>query len=39
MVRLGSIGEIDGLFTDKPPPPAMSDVFKTAEIQVFVASN
>jgi DeoR family glycerol-3-phosphate regulon repressor len=39
MVRLGSIGEIDGLFTDKPPPPAMSEVFKTAEVQVFVASN
>jgi DeoR family glycerol-3-phosphate regulon repressor len=38
MVRLGSIDEIDGLFTDKPPPMAMSEVFNTAEVQVFVGS-
>jgi DeoR family glycerol-3-phosphate regulon repressor len=38
MVRLGSIAEIDGLFTDKPPPPVMSDVFKSADVQLYVAS-
>ncbi len=39
MVRLGSIAEIDGLFTDKPPPPVMSDVFKTGDVQVYAASK
>jgi len=38
MVRLGSIAEIDGLFTDKPPPTVMSDVFKAADVQLYVAS-
>ena len=38
MVRLGSIDEIDVLFTDKPPPPTLSDVIKAADVQLCVAS-
>lgn len=39
MVRLGSIGEIDALFTDRPPPTALSDVLTAAEVDIYVASE
>ncbi|MER2528346.1 MAG: hypothetical protein ABTR07_10505 [Candidatus Competibacter denitrificans] len=37
MVRLGSLSEVDMLFTDQPPPAAMSELLAEAEVQVFVA--
>jgi DeoR family glycerol-3-phosphate regulon repressor len=38
MVRLGNIAEIDALFTDQPPPPALVEVLANADVQLFVAS-
>lgn len=37
MVRLGSIGEVDVLFTDRQPPPSLVDELNLAEVQLFVA--
>jgi len=37
MVRLGSIGEVDVLFTDRQPPPSLLDELNLAEVQLFVA--
>ncbi|MER2528782.1 MAG: DeoR/GlpR family transcriptional regulator [Candidatus Competibacter denitrificans] len=37
MVRLGSIAEVDMLFTDQAPPEGMSELLAQAEVQVFVA--
>jgi DeoR family transcriptional regulator, glycerol-3-phosphate regulon repressor len=37
MVRLGRIEQIDALFTDLPPPPALSDRLRQAEVAVYVA--
>ena len=37
MVRLGSIAEVDMLFTDQPPPEAMTELLAQAQVQVFVA--
>ncbi len=37
MVRLGPISEVDMLFTDQPPPAAMTELLAQAEVQVFVA--
>jgi DeoR family glycerol-3-phosphate regulon repressor len=39
MVRLGSIDEIDALFTDRPPPQALSEVLGAADIELYVASK
>jgi DeoR family glycerol-3-phosphate regulon repressor len=36
MVRLGGIGEIDALFTDRQPPPALIDVINSSDVQLFV---
>lgn len=35
MVRLGSVTEIDALFTDRTPPPGLIEVLNSAEIQLF----
>ena len=37
MVRLGSIAEVDMLFTDQPPPAAMAELLVQADVQVFIA--
>ncbi len=37
MVRLGSIEEIDVLFTDQQPPAALVEVMSEADVQLFVA--
>jgi DeoR family glycerol-3-phosphate regulon repressor len=37
MVRLGNISEIDALFTDRQPPPALVEVLNTADVELFVA--
>ena len=39
MVRLGSIAEIDALFTDSPPPPALVEVACSADVQIYVAAG
>ena len=36
MVRLGSIVEIDALFTDKQPPAALVEIMNEADVQLFV---
>ena len=36
MVRLGSITEIDGLFTDQHPPAGLSEVLAAAEVALHV---
>lgn len=37
MVGLGSISEIDALFTDQSPPQALVEIMKKADVQLFVA--
>jgi DeoR family glycerol-3-phosphate regulon repressor len=37
MVRLGNISEVDALFTDRTPPPALADVLNLTDVQLFVA--
>ncbi|MBC2709652.1 MAG: DeoR/GlpR family transcriptional regulator [Desulfosarcina sp.] len=37
MVRLGSITEIDALFTDRRPPTGLSEVLSAAEVDLYVA--
>jgi DeoR family glycerol-3-phosphate regulon repressor len=37
MVRLGSLDEIDALFTDRQTPPAMNETIKNAEVKLYVA--
>jgi DeoR family glycerol-3-phosphate regulon repressor len=37
MVRLGSIAEIDGLFTDRPPPAGLAEIIAAAEVELHVA--
>jgi DeoR family glycerol-3-phosphate regulon repressor len=39
MVRLGSIHEIDALFTDKQPTKEMTELFATANTDLYVAKN
>ena len=39
MVRLGSIEQIDELFTDRPPPAAFRDLLMTSEVVLHVASD
>lgn len=36
MVRLGSIGEIDALFTDQQPPTPLVEIMSEANVQLFV---
>lgn len=36
MVRLGSIHEIDAVFTDRPPPAQLREVMASAEVELFV---
>lgn len=37
MVRLGSIGEIDALFTDRPPGDALIEVIDAGDVELHVA--
>jgi DeoR family glycerol-3-phosphate regulon repressor len=37
MVRLGSIEEIDALFTDKQPPAALVEIMGAADVQLYVS--
>ncbi len=37
MVRLGNIAEIDGLFTDRQPPPAFAELLSAMDIRLHVA--
>jgi DeoR family transcriptional regulator, glycerol-3-phosphate regulon repressor len=39
MVRLGSIEQIDTLFTDRPPPAAFRELLTTSEVNLNVASE
>lgn len=39
MVRLGSIAEIDALFTDREPPAELTEVLQAAEVQLYVAGD
>lgn len=39
MVRLGSIAEIDALFTDRPPVDALAEVLGAADVQLHVAAK
>jgi DeoR/GlpR family transcriptional regulator of sugar metabolism len=39
MVRLGSIDEIDVLFTDRPPPQTLFEVLGAADVELYVASK
>ena len=36
MVRLGSIEEIDALFTDTEPPSALVEIMNAADVNLFV---
>jgi DeoR family glycerol-3-phosphate regulon repressor len=38
MVRLGDMAQVDALFTDRPPPPAMSGMLAAAGVEVHVAA-
>ncbi len=37
MVRLGSIGEIDALFTDRPPAESVTEALSASEVELHVA--
>ncbi len=37
MVRLGNISEIDALFTDRQPPPALTELLAQTDVQLHVA--
>lgn len=37
MVRLGSIQEVDAMFTDQPPPGPLAKIINDAEVHLFVA--
>jgi len=39
MVRLGHIGEIDELFTDRQPPTVLSDILAQGEVQLHVVGD
>lgn len=39
MVRLGDLSQIDGLFTDEPPPPAIRRMLEESAVELFVASG
>jgi DeoR family glycerol-3-phosphate regulon repressor len=39
MVRLGHVEQIDALFTDRAPPPAMQDILESAEVALHVADE
>jgi len=39
MVRLGNIAEIDALFTDRQPPPALLDILNAADVKLYVAGK
>jgi DeoR family glycerol-3-phosphate regulon repressor len=39
MVRLGSIDEIDALFTDRQPPQTLFEVLGAADVELYVASK
>jgi DeoR family transcriptional regulator, glycerol-3-phosphate regulon repressor len=39
MVRLGGIGEINALFTDRPPPSALIEVINASDVQLFVSEG
>ena len=39
MVRLGSIGEVDILFTDTPPPASLAEVLAASEVGLRVAGG
>lgn len=39
MVRLGSIAEIDALFTDRDPPAELAEVLQATEVQLHVAGD
>ncbi len=39
MVRLGNIREIHAVFTDRPPPQSMAEVFASADVKLHVASK
>jgi DeoR family glycerol-3-phosphate regulon repressor len=37
MVRLGNIGEIDGLFTDRQPPSGLSEIIAVTDVALHIA--
>lgn len=39
MVRLGSISEVDALFTDRQPPSSLVDELQLSEVQLFAADG
>jgi DeoR family glycerol-3-phosphate regulon repressor len=39
MVRLGSIGEVDVLFTDRKPPQSLVNVLARDEVELFIAGK
>jgi DeoR family glycerol-3-phosphate regulon repressor len=39
MVRLGHIGEIDELFTDRQPPAALTDLLAEGDVQLHVVGD
>ena len=39
MVRLGSIDEIDALFTDREPPSALAEVLAASEVKLYVSEQ
>lgn len=39
MVRLGSIEEIDALFTDRQPPSPLPEIMKNADVRLFVSRS
>ncbi|HEV7370405.1 MAG TPA: hypothetical protein VGO20_14960, partial [Arenibaculum sp.] len=39
MIRLGHIGEVHELFTDRPPPAAMADVIAASDCRVHVPGD
>jgi DeoR family glycerol-3-phosphate regulon repressor len=38
MVRLGNISQVSALFTDRPPPPTISELLQANDVAVFDAS-
>jgi len=39
MVRLGNINEIDAVFTDRPPPASMNEIFEAGDVRLFVSGK
>jgi DeoR family glycerol-3-phosphate regulon repressor len=39
MARLGNLRDLDGFFTDRPPPPAICDLLEKSDVRLHVAGD